>query len=94
MPKPKNKKASFIDKKNAVSFQLIHRSQQVGGRRMVLVGLLIYLFYFQDPLAADADANQMVLQPINQKVKEEQREHNICQPKKRDEVLINGEKSG
>lgn len=58
MPKPKNKKASFIDKKNAVSFQLIHRSQQ-------------------DPLAADADANQMVLQPINQKVKEEEREHGV-----------------
>ena len=29
MPKPKNKKNAFIDKKNAVSFQLIHRSQQV-----------------------------------------------------------------
>lgn len=28
MPKPKNKKASFIDKKNSVSFHLVHRSQQ------------------------------------------------------------------
>ena len=28
MPKPKNKKTAFIDKKNAVSFQLVHRSQQ------------------------------------------------------------------
>jgi len=58
MPKPKNKKHAFIDKKNAVSFQLIHRSQQ-------------------DPLAADADANQMVLQPIMQKVKEEEREFGV-----------------
>jgi len=60
MPKSKNKKAAFIDKKNAVSFQLIHRSQQ-------------------DPLAADADANQMVLQPIlgKEKVKEEEREHGV-----------------
>jgi len=58
MPKPKNKKAAFIDKKHAVSFQLIHRSQQ-------------------DPLAADADTNQMVLQPIMQKVKEEEREHGV-----------------
>jgi len=58
MPKPKNKKNAFIDKKNSVSFQLIHRSQQ-------------------DPLAADAEANQMVLQPISQKVKEEEREHGV-----------------
>jgi len=61
MPKPKNKKNAFIDKKNAVSFQLIHRSQQ-------------------DPLAADADANQMVLQPLQsatQKSKEEEREHGV-----------------
>ena len=29
MPKPKNKKKGFIDKKNAVSFHLVHRSQQV-----------------------------------------------------------------
>jgi len=28
MPKPKNKKASFIDKKNSISFHLVHRSQQ------------------------------------------------------------------
>jgi len=63
MPKAKNKKVAYIDKKNAVSFQLIHRSQQ-------------------DPLAADADANQMVLQPIlgkeeREKVKEEEREHGV-----------------
>ena len=32
MPKPKNKKRVFIDKKNAVSFQLVHRSQQVRQR--------------------------------------------------------------
>ena len=30
MPKAKNKKDSFIDKKNSVSFHLVHRSQQVG----------------------------------------------------------------
>ena len=29
MPKPKNKKTAFIDKKHAVSFHLVHRSQQV-----------------------------------------------------------------
>jgi len=58
MPKPKNKKSAFIDKKNAVKFQLIHRSQQ-------------------DPLAADADANQMVLQPVTEKVKEEERAHGV-----------------
>jgi hypothetical protein len=29
MPKPTHKKKPFIDKKHAVSFQLIHRSQQV-----------------------------------------------------------------
>eukprot|EP00092_Neocalanus_flemingeri_P006772 GFUD01007314.1.p1 GENE.GFUD01007314.1~~GFUD01007314.1.p1 ORF type:complete len:455 (-),score=189.53 GFUD01007314.1:149-1513(-) len=64
MPKSKNKKAAFIDKKNAVSFSLIHRSQQ-------------------DPLAADSDAPQMVLQPISllqkekEKVKEEEREHGV-----------------
>jgi len=57
MPKPKHKKTPFIDKKNSVSFQLIHRSQQ-------------------DPLAADNDANQMVLQPIT-KVKEEERAHGV-----------------
>jgi len=57
MPKPKNKKNAFIDKKNAFSFHLVHRSQQ-------------------DPLAADADANQMVLQPIS-KVKEEEREYGV-----------------
>ena len=33
MPKPKNKKRVFIDKKNAVSFQLVHRSQQVRQRQ-------------------------------------------------------------
>ena len=32
MPTAKSKKVSLIHKKNAVSFQLIHRSQQVGGR--------------------------------------------------------------
>jgi len=58
MPRPKNKKNAFIDKKNSVSFQLIHRSQQ-------------------DPLAADADANQMVLQPIMTKDKLEEREHGV-----------------
>ena len=29
MPKPKNKKTPFIDKKTALSFNLVHRSQQV-----------------------------------------------------------------
>jgi len=57
MPKPKNKKKGFIDKKNAVSFHLVHRSQQ-------------------DPLAADSDANQMVLQPMS-KIKEEEREFGV-----------------
>ena len=75
MPKPKNKKAAFIDKKHAVSFQLIHRSQQVGGRRLVRVA--DKTFKFQDPLAADADTNQMVLQPIMKKTKEEEREHGV-----------------
>ena len=45
MPKPKNKKAAF--KKHAVSFQLIHRSQHVSGRRLVRVAELT--FNFQDP---------------------------------------------
>jgi len=58
MPRPKNKKNAFIDKKNSVSFQLMHRSQK-------------------DPLAADADANQMVLQPIMTKDKLEEREHGV-----------------
>jgi len=53
---PKTKKR-FIDKKNAVSFHLVHRSQQ-------------------DPLAADSDANQMVLAPVS-KLKEEEREHGV-----------------
>jgi len=63
MPKPKNKKTSFIDKKNSVSFHLVHRSQQ-------------------DPLAADDEAPQRVLQPIlskeeKNKVKEEEREFGV-----------------
>ncbi|XP_023332626.1 protein LTV1 homolog [Eurytemora carolleeae] len=59
MPKAANKKRAFIDKKNAVSFQLIHRSQQ-------------------DPLAADEDAPQMILQRINKdKVKEEERKFGV-----------------
>jgi len=40
------KKTKFIDKKNAVSFRLVHRSQR-------------------DPLAADEDAPQHVLQPLD-----------------------------
>jgi len=40
------KKGKFIDKKNAVSFRLVHRSQR-------------------DPLAADDDAPQHVLQPLD-----------------------------
>jgi len=40
------KKGKFIDKKNAVSFRLVHRSQR-------------------DPLAADEDAPQHVLQPLD-----------------------------
>lgn len=40
------KKGKFIDKKKAVSFRLVHRSQR-------------------DPLAADADAPQHVLQPLD-----------------------------
>jgi len=62
MPKPKNKKTAFIDKKNAVSFHLVHRSQQ-------------------DPLAADDEAPQHVLQPILKNdldmVKEEEREFGV-----------------
>lgn len=63
MPKPKNKKAAFIDKKNSISFHLVHRSQK-------------------DPLAADDEAPQRVLQPIlakeeKTKVKEEEREHGV-----------------
>lgn len=62
MPKPKNKKTPFIDKKNAVSFHLVHRSQQ-------------------DPLAADDEAPQHVLQHIPknelEKVKEEEREFGV-----------------
>jgi len=57
MPKPKNKKTAFIDKKHAVSFHLVHRSQQ-------------------DPLAADDEAPQRVLQPIG-KIKEEERAHGV-----------------
>jgi len=57
MPKPGSKKKPFIDKKNAVKFQLIHRSQR-------------------DPEAANEDAPQMVLHPLN-KVKEEEREHGV-----------------
>jgi len=57
MPKPKNKKKGFIDKKSAVTFQLVHRSQQ-------------------DPLAADNDAPQMVLQELS-KDKEEERAHGV-----------------
>ena len=73
MPKPKNKKAAF--KKHAVSFQLIHRSQHVSGRRLVRVAELTFNFHFSGPLAADADTNQTVIQPNMQKVKEEEREH-------------------
>ena len=40
------KKGKFIDKKKAVSFRLVHRSQR-------------------DPLAADSDAPQHVLQPMD-----------------------------
>ena len=40
------KKGKFIDKKKAVSFRLVHRSQR-------------------DPLAADSDAPQHVLQPLD-----------------------------
>jgi len=57
MPKPKNKKKGFIDKKTAVTFQLVHRSQQ-------------------DPLAADSDAPQMVLQEVSE-IKEEERAHGV-----------------
>jgi len=57
MPKPKNKKNAFIDKKNSLSFHLVHRSQQ-------------------DPLAADNEAPQHVLQPIT-KIKEEERAHGV-----------------
>jgi len=58
MPKAGHKKKPFIDKKNAVSFHLIHRSQQ-------------------DPLAADEDAPQMLLQPVDEKKKKEQREFGV-----------------
>jgi len=59
MPKPKHKKAAFIDKKNAVSFHLVHRSQQ-------------------DPLAADEEAPQRVLQQVEtKKVKEEERKFGV-----------------
>jgi len=58
MPKAGHKKKPFIDKKNAVSFHLIHRSQQ-------------------DPLAADDQAPQMLLQQIGEKEKKEQREHGV-----------------
>jgi len=63
MPKPKSKKLPFIDKKNAVTFQLIHRSQQ-------------------DPLAADDDAPQRLLQPLGgaeevAKRKEEERKWGV-----------------
>ena len=43
MPKPKNKKKVFIDKKNAVSFQLVHRSQQV---RLAKTSSLCFSFKF------------------------------------------------
>ena len=43
MPK---KKGKFIDKKKAISFRLVHRSQR-------------------DPLAADSEAPQHVLQPLD-----------------------------
>ena len=43
------KKTKFIDKKNAVSFRLVHRSQR-------------------DPLAADDEAPQHVLQPLDGRV--------------------------
>lgn len=46
---PRGKK-KFIDKKNAVTFRLVHRSQQ-------------------DPLVADENAPQRVLQPIESKSK-------------------------
>jgi len=58
MPKAGHKKKPFIDKKNAVSFHLIHRSQQ-------------------DPLAADEEAPQMLLQPVDEKKKKEQREFGV-----------------
>ena len=75
MPKPKNKKKIFIDKKNAVSFQLVHRSQQVcGGQRQK--HFLIFMLKPQDPLAADSEAPQRVLQPVH-KVKEEERAHGV-----------------
>ena len=74
MPKPKNKKKGFIDKKNAVFSDLAHRSQQV---EMMNFGYrLVWTFHYQDPLAADSDANQMVLQPMS-KIKEEEREFGV-----------------
>lgn len=35
MPKAKNKKDSFIDKKSSVSFHLVHRSQQVSSLQSI-----------------------------------------------------------
>lgn len=59
MPKSKSKKAPFIDKKSAVTFQLVHRSQK-------------------DALAADEDAPQRLLMPLEQaKRKEEEREFGV-----------------
>lgn len=39
MPKAKNKKNAFIDKRNSTSFHLVHRSQKVGIDLKVLVSM-------------------------------------------------------